>query len=349
VQDRTVKQTGWSGVDLARRYHSDLVRPILAERFPQLPYAAGRVGSGSDVLGFDDDISQDHDWGLRLNLFVPADAVNEVDRELERQLPETYEGLPTRFAFTGQTERRHHVDVTSVSEFLGAHLGFDPRTDPSVGDWLSLTGQAALEVTAGPVFIDTDGALTAARHALAWYPDDVWRYILACDWIRLGQELPLMSRAAEVGDEAGSRIIAARLTQITMHLAFMLERRWPPYAKWFGTSFNRLTRAKELGEPLNKTLHADDDADRQSGLARALEALLREQNTLGLTAAAQAIVPFWDRPHIHPNPLIVSQLLGGIVRDGARTLPYGRGSAEQRTDNVDILVNARARALLVAG
>ena len=175
VHDRTVKQTGWSGVDLARRFHSDLVRPILAERFPHLPYAAGRVGSGSDVLGFDDDTSQDHDWGLRLNLFVPVDAVNEVDRELERQLPETYEGLPTRFAFTGQTERRHHVDVTSVSEFLDARLGFDPRTDPSVADWLSLTGQAALEVTAGPVFIDTDGALIAARHALAWYPDDVWR------------------------------------------------------------------------------------------------------------------------------------------------------------------------------
>ena len=105
-----------------------------------------------------------------------------------------------------------------------------------------------------------------------------------------------MSRAAEVGDGAGSRVIAARLTQITMHLAFMLERRWPPYAKWFGTSFNRLTRAKELGEPLTKTLNADDDADRQSGLARALEALLREQNTLGLTTATQAIVPFWVDP-----------------------------------------------------
>jgi hypothetical protein len=349
VHDRTVNRTGRSGVDLARRYYTDCVGPILAERFPRLPYASGRVGSGSDVLGFDDDTSQDHDWGLRLSVFVPADTVDEVDRELERQLPETYGGLPTRFAFTGQTQRRHHVDVTSAAEFLDARLGFDPRSDPSVENWLSLTGQAALEVIAGPVFVDTDGALTDARRALTWYPDDIWRYILACDWIRLAQELPLMSRAADVGDEAGSRIIAARLTQITMHLAFMLERRWPPYAKWFGTSFTGLAHAKGVGEFLHETLEADDDADRQTGLARALQSLLREQNALGLTTVTQAIVPFWDRPHIHPDPSIVDQLLAGITHAEVRALPRGRGSAEQRTDNVDILVSAGARARLVTG
>lgn len=349
VHDRTVDESGWSGADLARRYFSDVVRPILAERFARLPHAAGRLGSGSDVLGFDDETSQDHDWGLRLSLFVPADAVREVDRELERRLPETFEGLPTRFAFTGQTGRRQRVDVASVSGFLDARLGFDPRANPSVADWLSLTGQAALEVTAGPVFVDTDGGLTAARAALRWYPEDVWRYVLASDWIRLAQELPLMSRAADVGDDVGSCIIAARLTQITMHLAFMLERRWPPYAKWFGTSFDRLACAKELGDALSRTLHAHNDADRQSGLARALESLLRKQNSLGLTAVTPALVPFWDRPHIHPNPAIATQLLKGITHDRVKTLPHGHGSAEQRTDNVDILVNARARARLVAG
>lgn len=192
------------------------------------------------------------------------------------------------------------------------------------------------------------GGLTAARHALTWYPDDVWRYILACDWIRLAQELPLMSRAADVGDEIGTRIIVARLTQITMHLAFMLERCWPPYAKWFGTSFIHLVCAKELGEALSRTLRADNDADRRFGLASALESLLHEQNGLGLTTVTQAVVPFWDRPHIHPNPEIAPQLLEGITQLGAKNLPYGRGSAEQRTDNVDILVAPHSRARLVS-
>lgn len=335
------------GIALARRYFSDLVAPILEDRFPGLPYAAGRIGSGSDVLGFDDRVSRDHDWGLRLSLFVEADAVAEVDEELERLLPAGYSGFPVRFAFTGETGPRHHVDVSAVSRFLDDRLGFDPVADPSATHWLSLTGQAALEVVAGAVFADTAGELTSARRALAWYPDDVWRYVLACDWIRLAQELPLMGRASDVGDEIGSRIIAARLVQIAMHVGFMLERRWPPYAKWLGTSFSRLECAQEISERLDGALAADATA-RQLSIAAVLQHLLERQNSLGLTRAVDATVPFWDRPYLQPNPTIVAQLLEAITDPDVTALPRGHGSAEQRTDNVDILVDARARARLVA-
>src|SRR6478735_8740749 len=104
-------EMGLSGVALSRRYFFDLVSPILADRFPSLPYAAGRLGSGSDVLGLDDQVSRDHDWGLRLSLFVPADAIVKVDQELQRLLPEDFSGFPVRFAFTGETALRHHVEV----------------------------------------------------------------------------------------------------------------------------------------------------------------------------------------------------------------------------------------------
>ena len=98
----------------------------------------------------------------------------------------------------------------------------------------------ALEVVGGEVFEDTGGALTALRAAMDWYPDDLWRYLVACDWRRIDQELPLMGRAADRGDDLGSRVIAARLVAATMHLGFLLCRAWPPYAKWRGTLFGRL-------------------------------------------------------------------------------------------------------------
>jgi hypothetical protein len=53
------------GAELARAFHADVVAPLLARAAPRLRYAAGRLGSGSDVLGLDDAMSRDHDWGCR--------------------------------------------------------------------------------------------------------------------------------------------------------------------------------------------------------------------------------------------------------------------------------------------
>ena len=336
-----------TGVNLSCAYFAEVVAPIIAARFPKLRFAAGRLGAGSDVLGLDDETSRDHDWGLRLSLFVPNEVVELMTAELDAKLPGSFRGHPTRFAFTGETVPRHHIDVSSVTDFLIAHLGFDPCARIGVHDWLSLSGQAVLEVTAGPVFVDQAGELESVRRLLEWYPDYIWRYALACDWDRIGQELPLMGRAADVGDETGSRIIAARLAQIVLHLAFLIERRWAPHAKWFGSAFARLPGASEVGKAIDAALAGTGAAGRQQGIADALQALLGRQNALGLTGVTTALIPFWDRPYLHPDPAIAAELLDGIADSEVRQLPRGRGSIEQRTGNVDVLVNPAARRAAV--
>jgi hypothetical protein len=337
-----------TGLELARTYFSDVIEPILATRFPDLPYAAGRLGTGSDVLGLDDAMSRDHDWGLRVSLFVADHAVREVSDAIERALPESFRGYPTRFAFTGETHARHHVDVGSVPSFLEARLGFDPLQGVELLDWLSVTGQAVLEVVGGPVFVDHRGDLTTARRALEWYPDDIWRYLLACDWVRIAQELPLMGRTADVGDETGSRVIAARLAHTVTHLAFLLERRWPPYAKWLGSVFRTLPSAALLADPISAIVGGTSLADRQDAAAVALETLLNQQDGLRLTDVRQATAPFWDRPYLHPNPEILRQLVAPISDPEVRALRPGLGSVEQVTDSVDLLVDARARRAVVS-
>jgi hypothetical protein len=337
-----------NGIVLSRAYFAEVVEPILSSGFPGLRYAAGRLGAGSDVLGLDDEVSRDHDWGLRLSLFVPHDAVGAVRAELERRLPPAFRDHPIRFAFTGESEPRHHVEVDTAAGFFIERLGFDPRAGMDVRDWLSLSGQAVLEVVAGSMFADLAGEVAAARGVLAWYPEDIWRYVLACDWDRISQELPLMGRAADVGDEIGSRIIAARLAHVVVHLAFMLERQWPPYAKWLGTRFQQLACADSVGPAAAVVLEGSDAAAWQRGLADALGALLNRQNALGLTSVDAALVPFWDRPYLHPDPAIAAQLIDGISEIEVRELPQGRGSIEQRTDNVNVLVDPGARRRAVA-
>jgi hypothetical protein len=142
-----------TGAELARRFFTGVVAPLLSRAVPTVGYAAARLGSGSDVLGLDDEMSRDHDWGCRLTLLVDEDARDQVPRIrqiLEERLPERFGEFPVRFPVTWDSSVSHKVQVATVAEFAASRLGVDPAGGLSVLDWLTVTGQSVLEVTAGP-------------------------------------------------------------------------------------------------------------------------------------------------------------------------------------------------------
>jgi len=57
------------GLTLSRAFFEEAVAPIVAHEFPGLRYSAARLGSGSEVLGYDTPRSTDHDWGHACNCF----------------------------------------------------------------------------------------------------------------------------------------------------------------------------------------------------------------------------------------------------------------------------------------
>lgn len=63
------------------------------------------------------------------------------------------------------------------------------------------------------MFHDPAGLLTDRREALRWYPDDVWRDVLAAGWLRIDQEEPFVGRTGGRGDDLGSRILTARMAR----------------------------------------------------------------------------------------------------------------------------------------
>src|SRR3954451_13467361 len=91
-----------SGLKLSRALFKEAVEPILREAYPDLRYSAARIGSGSEVLGFDTPRSADHEWGPRLQLFLsPADVTHHghhIEKLLSERLPKTSHGYPTHFA-----------------------------------------------------------------------------------------------------------------------------------------------------------------------------------------------------------------------------------------------------------
>ncbi|WP_067454989.1 DUF4037 domain-containing protein [Actinomadura macra] len=337
------------GAALARAYHADVVRPLLARAMPRLRYAAARLGSGSDVLGFDDALSRDHDWGCRLTLLVDdADAVPEIDRLLERALPARYRGHPIRFPVSWDETDTHKVEVATVADFCRSRLGLDPTRGLSAVDWLCLTGQSVLEVTAGPVFQDATATLAPVRETLRRYPPDIERYVLAAWWGRVSQWMPMVGRTASRGDETGSRVLSVRIAEDLCRLAFALSREWAPYPKWRGTAFGRLDIAPSLDGPLAAAVSASHWREREEGLAEAAETLCALQRRRGLPAPDSAVTSFWDRPFRTVHDRLWTGLLAEVRDPEVAALPPGVGSVEQWIDSVDVLTSGDRRAFLTA-
>jgi len=335
------------GAELSRGFYAEIVAPVLAGSMPGLTYAAARLGTGSDVLGLDDATSRDHDWGCRLTLLVDApdgDLVRSIGDLLERRLPKDYRGYPVRFAASWNPRQAHQVEVATVGGFAASRLGVDPVGGLSAVDWMLLTGQSVLEVTAGPVFADRTAELGRVRRTLRWYPRDVERYVLAAAWRRLERQLSFVGRTAERGDELGSRMLCAELAGDLMWLAFVLCRRWPPYAKWRGTVFRSLPIAADLAGPLHDAVTAGDWRAREDALVTGIEVLLAAQHALGLPVPASGITR--SRSYRTLDSQVWTDLLAGITDPEVAGLPRGIGCVERWVDGAGLLASPRRRAAL---
>jgi len=344
------------GGTLSRTYYDAVVRPELDRRWPGLAHAAGRLGAGSDVLGFDDDTSRDHDWGLRLTVVLDTASrgssalptPEQVVDALEHSLPDDFGGHPTRFGTTWDPLVRHRVDVVTIDAFLDSRLGVPRPADLDPLGWLALTGQAALEVTAGPVFWDSSGVLTRARRELAGYPADVRLHVLAAGWWRIAQEIHLLGRAGQVGDDTGARALAGRLAGAVLHLACVVAGVWAPYPKWLGTAVSRQPAVSAVVPLLRRALAADDWKVRQDLLGQALTELYEAQRVAGLPVVdGSPVRPFFDRPFLGVDDAVV-EVLRARVRDPLLVaLPPGVGAVEQWCDGPALLMDTHRRRALV--
>lgn len=334
------------GIELARDFYFAVVRPLLSEEYPRLEYAAALLGPGSDVARFDTERSTDHDWGPRLQVFLlDGDAGRQarpVTATLERRLPEAFRGYPVRFPLTSEPDgtARHRVEVTGLGTWAAERLGFDPRRAITLLDWLATPTQRLAEFTTGEIFHDAPGELTRARENAAWYPEDVWRYILACQWQRINQEEPFPGRCAEAGDALGSRVVAARLARDLMRLCLLMRRRYPPYSKWLGTAFSRHAGDAELTASLTAAICADDHQARERHLAEVLTGVAAMHNQLRLTPPLDTSTRgFYGRPfQVLGAARFTRALLETVADPRIKGLPLA-GAVDQFTDSTDAAGN----------
>ena len=262
------------GLELARRFYAEHGAPMLEEQFGEYVglIAVGLVGSGSECFGFDDEISQDHDFEPGFCLLLPDEDV--VDRRtaflLERayaKLPRTFMGLQ-RSAYDPVGGNRH--GVLRIGEFLLEKTG---RADGklSMADWFSIPEQSLAEVTNGEVFRDDLGLFSEIRRELSYFPEDVRLKKLAGNLLLMGQSGQYnFDRCMKRGERAAAGLALCEFVTSALKCIFLLKKRYMPYYKW---SFRALC---ELGV--------------ETSLYNGLEYLLTGESTDGMAAQKKAVV-----------------------------------------------------------
>lgn len=343
------------GLELSRRFYHQAVRPILDDAFPNLAHAAAHLGPGSDVLGFDTVMSTDHGWYPTVRILLRDDDAAQsgaIHEALQQRLPRLFAGFavgtaesadePAIFHMQPTTDGpvEHRVNIQTLRAWLWDHLRYDIDQPPHAADWLTFSSQQLRELTAGAVHHDDLGDLTDLRRQFAWYPHDIWLYLLAAGWQRIGQEEHLMPRAGYVGDELGSALIGSRLVRDVMNLCFLMEQQYAPYPKWFGTAFNQLRCSPELLPVLLRAQHATQWQERETNMTTAYEYLARMHNVLGLTAPMrERVTDFFGRPfNVIFGGAFADALLAQIVDPHVRRIAARRpiGNVDQFSDSTDL-------------
>ncbi|OBZ17648.1 DUF4037 domain-containing protein [Bacillus sp. FJAT-26390] len=322
-----------NGIELCRRFDMEVVEPVLTDTYPYLSYSSALMGPGSEVLGYDTEMSTDHDWGPRVYLFLNEQDIgysDQIQGSLHARAPERFYGFPV--------DVRMSV-ITTVPKFIKGCLAINRDEPIEPVDWLTFPSQSLLEITRGAVYRDDHRVLYNLRNQFDYYPQDVWLYLMASSWQRIGQEEHLMLRSGFIGDELGSAIIASRLVRDIINLCFLMERQYAPYPKWFGTAFKHLKCSDQLMPYLWIAQTATTWREREHAFNDAYKHLSKMHNGLKVTEKIPNDVSyFYDRPFKVMNGEGVARLIANQIVDAdMKLLAETRliGNIDQITDNTD--------------
>ena len=252
-----------NGLELSRAFYESYGAPLLHEQFPEQEglVAVGLLGSGSECLGFDDEVSRDHDFEPGFCLLLPGEDV--IDRRTAFLLERAYAKLPKAFmgfkrsAVAPGGGARH--GVLRTADFFTEKVGA-PDGILTMDQWLKLPQQALLEATAGEMFRDDLGEVTAIRTALSAMPEDVRRKRLAGHLLVMAQAGQYnYLRCLKHGEPAAGQLAVNEFVKSCIEVVFLLNKAYAPYYKWSFRALRRLPKLSLTAETLEYLLTTGND------------------------------------------------------------------------------------------
>lgn len=252
------------GLDIAREYYNRYGKPMLEEKFTEYAdrIAVGLVGEGSECLGFDDEISTDHDFEPAFCLFITKDDYQKFGFPLERaysSLPKEFMGLK-RNLLSPVGGNRHGVII--IDEFYTKFLGM-PNAPKELYEWLYIPPFALLNATSGEVFADKLGEFSAIRNILKkGYPEDVRLKKIAAHTVLLAQSGQYnYPRLIKRGEKGAAQLAVFEFVKHAISVIYLLNNAYEPFYKWAYKGIETLQILNHINDALIGLTEFDNSPD----------------------------------------------------------------------------------------
>lgn len=277
-----------NGLSISEKYFFDVGLPEIEKNMPELleKAAFGSAGEGSDNLGYDDELSRDHDWGPGFSIWLSKEDMAELGdrtREVYNNLPKVFMGLPVK---SGNRQTDYRVGPDKIESFYARLTGLNgiPETE---AEWMNVSEAGLAQALSGRVFMDRPGRFTEIRNRLLeFYPHDVILKKLAGHLAKAAQSGQYNYVRCQIRNDQTASFMA--LYEFISHVQgaiFLLNRKYMPYYKWTNRRLSELDILGRFTAP-RLDMMARDPSGKSDMIESISDDIIRELRREGLSASA---------------------------------------------------------------
>ena len=304
------------GLEISEKYYREFGAPMIAEKFPELEgrIAVGLAGEGSECLGYDDEVSRDHDFELSFCMWLTGEDFKKYSFALSREysrLPSEYIGLKRSAATPTGGARR---GVLSVDGFYAKFLG-SPSVPASYAHWLSIPEHALCAATSGKVFRDDLGEFSSIREELKrGYPEDIRLKKLAASLIVAHQSgVYNYPRCLAHGENGAARLAIFTFAKNISAIVYLLNNKYMPFYKWLFRGMRDLEILPDIEKPLTLLIESKENVT--ESVCRAVLLELKNQDLISDPSQSLEISAYEINDKIKDPSLRNENIFAGMMRE----------------------------------
>ena len=270
--------TGLERAEIVAKYTSEFIKVKYPDLYSRICLAL--VGVGSECLGFDDEISEDHDFSSRCQLFLDDSDYKTYKSDLESSLKIFCKDLESLTSNLKDV----NVEIMPISNFYKYYTLFEngPKTE---SEYRKVPMDLLCVATNGKVFLDNLGKLSEIRNRLLnFYPEDIRLKKIAFQLNKMAQSGQYnYSRMIKRGDTVAANIAQGEFVKHYLEFVHLLNKKYMPFYKW---SYRSACSLEILGNFTQENLKKLSEAsiyEKESLIEEICLTVVNTLNELGLS------------------------------------------------------------------